>query len=97
MERVAFDAQFTAAHRVTAHDAGIADDPATAGEAEVSLEMRLRRRGKRKAIGAFGDFDDAFLAAAVFATGRGDPDAEGLGVIEQRQTRRHAAALLIEM
>jgi len=93
---VAFDPHFTAAQGVATHHAGIGDNAGAAGEAELVAQMALFRCGRGEAIHAFGNFDQAFPAFALFAAGSGDADAQGFGAVEERSARVDAGKLSIK-
>jgi hypothetical protein len=52
---------------VTADDAGLGSDFAAAGQPELRLEMGFFRGARRKEFHSLRDFDETFLALALFA------------------------------
>jgi len=53
--------------------------------------MFFGRVAVREAVHAFGDFDHAFLALALFAAGRRHPDSQRFGALEQRTSGEASA------
>jgi len=77
-----FDNERAPTHGMALDFARICFDAGAAGEAEVVLKVSLLGAGGGEVLGAGGDLDDALLAFALLAAGRGDLDAEGFGAIE---------------
>jgi hypothetical protein len=96
LKGVAFDPHFAAAQGVATHHSGIGGNTCAAGEAELVAQMAFLGGGGREAIHAFGDFDQAFPAFALFAAGSGDADAQGFGAVEERSARVDVSKLPIK-
>ena len=56
-----------ALQRVATHNALLLDDSARAGQAKISLQVRFRRCPSGQTLHSRHDFNDAFLAFALFS------------------------------
>jgi len=97
MKSVALDAHLAAAQGLAGDNPVVGRDAALAGETEVTLEMSFRGGARSEKFRAASDFDEAFLALALFAAGGGHTDAERLGIIEEGGPRWRLAMQVIEM
>ena len=82
---------------MTAHQAGIGDDSAAAGQSELFFEMVFFGGRRGQTFHAVRDFYQTFLALALLAAGSGNFYSERFRIIEQRSAGRDLATLIIEM
>jgi hypothetical protein len=59
--------------------------------------MLFRFDARGEAIHSFDDFDETFLALALFAAGGRDLNADSLGAGEERVARRGGARAIVDM
>jgi hypothetical protein len=97
LQRMTLDPQIAAPHGVAANHAGAGNNLGAAGQAEIVAQVDFRSVFRRQARHAFGNFDDALLALALFAAGRGNAHAKGIGAVEERCLWCDLASATVQM
>jgi hypothetical protein len=82
---------------MAADNAGIGNNFTAAGQSKIIAQMFFLRHGLGKSFHPLGDFNDTFLALAIFAAGRRHVDAKCFGIIEKRRIRLDDSPTTVEM
>jgi hypothetical protein len=97
MQSFPLNTQFAPTHRVAADRSGFPGDQATAGQTEVPFEVRFGCGPVGEAVGTLKNFDDAFLALALFSAGGWNVDAQGLRAFKQSGARGDERVVVVKM